>query len=151
MKKIFNLFLVTILLYGCVPSLPTQPTLVDYEIYSIITITNSPPGEYYTVLGNDVTYLNIPVGSNSITYQSDVLKIQNYPPYQLNYGFIVNSPNTQELGCADILIETYVNGILEDTQNILMGFISFNSCGLREYCDNLVTDDWDKNIYLELN
>ena len=49
MKKIFIFPLISILIYGCVPSI-TNPTIVDYEIYSIITITNSNSEIYYNTL-----------------------------------------------------------------------------------------------------
>ena len=149
MKKIFIFPLISILIYGCVPSI-TNPTVVDYEIYSIITITNSNSEIYYnTLLGNDYANLYIPSGSNSVTYQGDATNIQTSASYQLPYSLSLSvSGNAYDtVGCANILVETFVNGILDDTQNIQMGILSTSPF---EYCDNNIPLTWSKTLYIDL-
>ena len=52
------------------------------------------------------------------------------------------------VGCANILVETFVNGILDDTQNIQMGILSTSPF---EYCDNNIPLTWSKTLYIDLN
>ena len=149
MKRIILLSLIFSIFLGC--SLPSTniPTTVEYEISSIITISNAAsPAEYRFDFGPNMTILDIPLGSTGITFQSDIVKLTTLPNPSYPFTLYLNG-EIGSIGCTDIVIETFVDGQLQNTQNLQMGYTSINP---EVYCDNTLGDHiFNTTIYLDLD
>jgi hypothetical protein len=117
--------------------IPT-PTSNTQSIYSVLEINNSPKGLYnFWVMGD---FTSIQVDSNFITHDSDnwslLLPTGNPIAYQYRLDFY---PENDTTGCADILIKTYNNNNLINTESFQIGFYQYVPNII--YCDNLVANN----------
>ena len=150
MKKIL-LFCLPLIFSNCQQNTP-QPTTINEDIYSVIQITNSNSGTYMFQAGpagnGDLTNIQITSGNNSQTYTSNNYIYSHTSsticPYPIQ---VVWGPDNQQTGCSDIIIETYHNNILVNTEIFQMGYTSISPV---VHCDNLVSNQFYKTININL-
>jgi hypothetical protein len=140
MKKILLLiFCLPLFLNSCKKEEKSPAnSLNSQEVYSVLEINNSPEGIFNFWHMGDFT--SIQVDSNNIIYTSNnwslLLATGNPIAYQYRLDFIPENDNT---GCADILIKTYHNNNLINTESFQIGFYQYTPSII--YCDNLVANN----------
>tara|TARA_B110000467_G_C18328116_1_gene490762 strand:- start:673 stop:1161 length:489 start_codon:yes stop_codon:yes gene_type:complete len=122
------------------------------SIYSVLEITNSPDGVYIFQTLTGQTSIQVTAGEFEYTSQSweqsQVSGVTLFYSLYLNFSPAYNSTTgTQELGCADIIIKTFQNANLINTENFQIGYSQQYPDVI--YCDNLVANNlFTKNLTL---
>jgi hypothetical protein len=118
-------------------------TMNPQSIYSVLEITNSPDGTFtFSVLGD---YTNIQVTSGNFEYTSDTWEQSQVSGLTLGYSIsLIFSPDYDIygyalLGCADIVVKTYNNNNLINTENFQIGYSQYSPDVI--FCDNLVANN----------